>query len=388
MLAKETKVGRPSNKDRAKQGHINTYDFGFKTDMTAILTMPDGLNNFLAEKGFVLESDNLEGRTIVQRRKEVPAENTKRVGVVWFRYSHPQIAKISGSEWSVGLLVKTSLVLNPSLEVSFVVFHKMLEYAIDLSAGFNVKIKASSRNKRGVTEALAELFKKFQDLQLLMVRFDKMVKPTRENIRNLIEVMGRVRLTAPFAKYKFEEIQSIDFSALDLAIDKFPKVGRMLDLMGYYNHYILSGDIHTTDKDGNGVPVRIKYSFNTTYDKMVTEDLEQEAIKKLKGLEQFREFLSSKYRVNELKVTDDHIAAFKGYLTHTGKNTTKTVNRKLAVVSSYYAGLLEKGVITKNPCEFVCNESAGRINNDRRILDLQKRLSDEMYRFLVSNTTR
>ena len=68
-----------------------------------------------------------------------------------------------------------------------------------------------------------------------------------------------------------------------------------------------------------------------------------------KDLEQFRDYLSNEFNLNELKlVTHFHI---RGWLAgmKSEKQTARTINRKISSLNSYYKYLLKHGYAEKNP---------------------------------------
>lgn len=72
-----------------------------------------------------------------------------------------------------------------------------------------------------------------------------------------------------------------------------------------------------------------------------------------RSLSEFIIYLRSEFQINELKAAREHISAFKNHLEINSKNSKSTINKKLAVVSSYFRFLLEKKIISENPCEFI-----------------------------------
>ncbi|MFA6177952.1 MAG: tyrosine-type recombinase/integrase [Candidatus Paceibacterota bacterium] len=72
-----------------------------------------------------------------------------------------------------------------------------------------------------------------------------------------------------------------------------------------------------------------------------------------RGLGEFITYLRLEFAINELKVEREHINAYKNHLLVNVKNAKSTINKKLAVVSSYYQYLLSKRVVEENPCEFI-----------------------------------
>ena len=72
-----------------------------------------------------------------------------------------------------------------------------------------------------------------------------------------------------------------------------------------------------------------------------------------RGLSEFITYLRLEFSINELVTTREHINAYKNYLLHNKKNGKSTINKKLAVVSSYFTYLISKKVLENNPCEFI-----------------------------------
>ena len=72
-----------------------------------------------------------------------------------------------------------------------------------------------------------------------------------------------------------------------------------------------------------------------------------------RGLSEFITYLRIEFSINELVTTREHINAYKNHLLLNKKNGKATINKKLAVVSSYFQYLLSKRVVEENPCEFI-----------------------------------
>lgn len=72
-----------------------------------------------------------------------------------------------------------------------------------------------------------------------------------------------------------------------------------------------------------------------------------------RGLSEFITYLRLEFSINELKAEREHVNAYKNYLLHNKKNAKATINKKLAVASSYFQYLLSKRVVEENPCEFI-----------------------------------
>jgi integrase/recombinase XerD len=72
-----------------------------------------------------------------------------------------------------------------------------------------------------------------------------------------------------------------------------------------------------------------------------------------RGLGEFITYLRSEFSINELRAEREHINAYKNHLLLNKKNAKATINKKLAVVSSYFLYLRSKKVIDENPCEFI-----------------------------------
>ncbi len=68
-----------------------------------------------------------------------------------------------------------------------------------------------------------------------------------------------------------------------------------------------------------------------------------------KDLEQFRTFLDEEYALKELKpITHFHIRTWLAGM-KTGKQTPRTINRKLSSLSAYYKYMQRLGIVEKNP---------------------------------------
>ena len=72
-----------------------------------------------------------------------------------------------------------------------------------------------------------------------------------------------------------------------------------------------------------------------------------------RGLSEFITYLRLEFSINELQAEREHINAYKNHLLHNKKNAKATINKKLAVASSYFQYLLSKRIIEENPCEFI-----------------------------------
>jgi integrase/recombinase XerD len=72
-----------------------------------------------------------------------------------------------------------------------------------------------------------------------------------------------------------------------------------------------------------------------------------------RGLSEFITYLRLEFSINELKAEREHVNAYKNHLLLNRKNGKATINKKLAVVSSYFHYLQSKRVVEENPCEFV-----------------------------------
>jgi integrase/recombinase XerD len=72
-----------------------------------------------------------------------------------------------------------------------------------------------------------------------------------------------------------------------------------------------------------------------------------------RSLSEFITYLRLEFSINELKTEREHINAFKNHLLLNKKNSKATINKKLAVTSSYFHYLQTKNVIDTNPCEFI-----------------------------------
>ena len=72
-----------------------------------------------------------------------------------------------------------------------------------------------------------------------------------------------------------------------------------------------------------------------------------------RGLSEFITYLRTEFSINELKASREHINSYKNHLLLNKKNAKATINKKLAVVSSYFQFLLSKRVVEENPNEFI-----------------------------------
>jgi integrase/recombinase XerD len=72
-----------------------------------------------------------------------------------------------------------------------------------------------------------------------------------------------------------------------------------------------------------------------------------------RGLSEFITYLRLEFSISERLATREHINAYKNHLLLNKKNAKATINKKLAVVSSYYQYLLSKRLLEENPCEFI-----------------------------------
>jgi site-specific recombinase XerD len=72
-----------------------------------------------------------------------------------------------------------------------------------------------------------------------------------------------------------------------------------------------------------------------------------------RGLSEFITYLRLEFSINEQLATREHINAYKNHLLLNKKNAKATINKKLAIVSSYYQYLLSKRLLEENPCEFI-----------------------------------
>jgi hypothetical protein len=237
------KKGRPSNEDKAASGRADSYDFKFEDSSTSPLSMfrPMDVENFLLLKGFKRVYTNIDPED-----EDLPImvgnDNMKRVGIAWLRYSHPSIPPILGSDWNIGIIVNTSLVDNPSLTLSFALYHKNLEYHFDFGEGYSVSIKACDRNKIGLESGLTSLFFKYSALQRKMIVFNKSFLLTNKNKGKIRTLLTKARLSIPFVVSDDYIEESVDTSELDRIIDKEVGITRALDYIAFYNNLILSGE--------------------------------------------------------------------------------------------------------------------------------------------------
>lgn len=72
-----------------------------------------------------------------------------------------------------------------------------------------------------------------------------------------------------------------------------------------------------------------------------------------RSLGEFITYLRSEFAINELKAEREHINSYKNHLLLNKKNAKATINKKLAVVSSYFQYLMSKRAVDENPCEFI-----------------------------------
>jgi hypothetical protein len=241
--SKGPKKGRPTNLKREKQGHIDTYDFKFEDELKRPLKLiqPNEVEKIILSKGFVRSYVNMDINS-KNIGKDLTHDNAKRLGILWMRYTHPQIPKILNSDWNVGVCLKTTLMDNPKMSLSFVLFNEKLRHHLDLDGGFEVAVKASDRNKIGLETALINLFEKYRDLQKLIITFTKKNTISEESKKEVAQMFAKIRLVKPFIDTDDYKKSSVDFSDLDNALKSFPKTSRLIDLIAYYNHFILDGE--------------------------------------------------------------------------------------------------------------------------------------------------
>mgnify|MGYP002147311952 CR=1 FL=1 len=67
-----------------------------------------------------------------------------------------------------------------------------------------------------------------------------------------------------------------------------------------------------------------------------------------RGLSEFITYLRTEFSINELKAEREHVNSYKNHLLLNKKNAKATINKKLAVVSSYFQYLQSKRVINEN----------------------------------------
>ncbi|MBC7540550.1 MAG: site-specific integrase [Bacteriovorax sp.] len=68
-----------------------------------------------------------------------------------------------------------------------------------------------------------------------------------------------------------------------------------------------------------------------------------------RGLSEFISYLRLEFSINELVAEREHINAYKNHLLLNIKNSKATINKKLAVVSSYFLYLQSKKVVNGQP---------------------------------------
>jgi integrase/recombinase XerD len=72
-----------------------------------------------------------------------------------------------------------------------------------------------------------------------------------------------------------------------------------------------------------------------------------------RGLGEFITYIRTEFSINELKIEREHVNAYKNHLLLNKKNAKSTINKKLAVISSYFHYLQSKRILEENPCEFI-----------------------------------
>ena len=72
-----------------------------------------------------------------------------------------------------------------------------------------------------------------------------------------------------------------------------------------------------------------------------------------RGLSEFITYMRLEFNLNELKAEREHINAYKNHLLLNKENGKATINKKLAITSSYFQYLLSKRIVEENPCEFI-----------------------------------
>lgn len=110
----------------------------------------------------------------------------------------------------------------------------------------------------------------------------------------------------------------------------------------------------TISSDNTYLPGRT-LSSNERNRKLFISELDSPGSRKeyLRSLGQFIMYLRSEFSINELKVEREHVNAYKNHLLLNVKNSKSSINKKLAVVSSYYRFLVEKRVVGENPCQYI-----------------------------------
>jgi site-specific recombinase XerD len=88
-----------------------------------------------------------------------------------------------------------------------------------------------------------------------------------------------------------------------------------------------------------------------------------------RGLGEFITYIRTEFSINELKVEREHINAYKNHLLLNKKNAKATINKKLAVVSSYFHFLQSKRVVEENPCEFIRRFRMANVGTSPRCLE-------------------
>ncbi len=102
-----------------------------------------------------------------------------------------------------------------------------------------------------------------------------------------------------------------------------------------------------------------------------------------RNLGEFLVYLRSEFTINELSVGREHITAFKDYLILNKKNCKVTVNKKIAVISSYFVFLINSRILLDNPCFYVRRFNSSNIGRTRA---LDRSTVETLYRSLPQLT--
>lgn len=248
-----TRVGRPTSEDRLSKGHIDLYGFKFEEDFKKPLSIlnPCEVEKLLLSKGFIRERVNIDIKNI-NIEEDFTDENRKRLGVLWFMYSHPSIPKILNSKWNLGICLKSTLAENPKISLSFSMYHDTLENPLDFEEDYSISINAIDRNKGGIELALIHLFEKYRDLQKFILIFNRKTTLNNTTKKEVSEILYGARLNRPFIQDDPDSLSDIDCSAIDSAISREGSSIKLMDYMAFFNHYLIDGKNEITYTNSNG----------------------------------------------------------------------------------------------------------------------------------------
>lgn len=195
--------------------------------MTNILNRDQSVEIALLENGFVREMS----------RPSV--WDNKSVGLTWSRYTHPDLAKMEGCRWGTAVVVKPSFQEESDVEIGFALYHPGFLFHLDLSESFGVIITKEELNVETIRSAINSLFSRYSGLQMLLVKFNKRVSMSEESKKNVRDLFSKVSLSTPISMHPRSDLNHIDFSTINLSIDNFQTIGKVIDLLCFYNHFIL-----------------------------------------------------------------------------------------------------------------------------------------------------